>query len=78
MKQLINLFSQGGIVMLLIAGVSVIAWWLAFKTWRTAKVILNNLEHKSPKKENKIIFFLNIGLLAEKYEMLRYIKPNYC
>lgn len=56
MKPLIDLFSQGGIVMLLIACVSVIAWLLAFQTWQKAKVMLNNLERKNLQKENKTIF----------------------
>ena len=42
--------------MLLIAGVSIIAWLLAFKAWRTAKLMLNNLQYKSPQKENKMVF----------------------
>jgi biopolymer transport protein ExbB/TolQ len=56
MKPLISLFSQGGIVMLLIAGVSVIAWLLAFRTWQKTELMLGNLEHKGLQKENKIIF----------------------
>ena len=56
MKQIIELFNQGGVIMLLIAGVSVAAWLLAFKTWRNAKFILHDLEHKSQRKEDKVIF----------------------
>jgi len=56
MKQIIELFNQGGVIMLLIAGVSVAAWLLAFKTWRNAKFMLNDLERKNQHKENKMIF----------------------
>ena len=42
--------------MLLIAGVSIIAWLLALKTWRKGKFMLNDLEHKSQRKENKMLF----------------------
>ncbi|MDD5134494.1 MAG: MotA/TolQ/ExbB proton channel family protein [Phycisphaerae bacterium] len=55
MKQLISLFGQGGIVMILIACVSVIAWMLAFRTWQTTKLILANLEHKSLQSGNKTV-----------------------
>jgi len=43
MKQLIVLFNQGGILMPLIAGVSIAAWLLTLKTWRTTKLILTDL-----------------------------------
>ena len=42
--------------MLLIAGVSVTAWILAFKTWRKGKGMLKDLERKSQRQENKMIF----------------------
>jgi len=43
MKQLADLFNQGGAVMWLIAGISVAAWVLAIKSWRTAKFMLSDL-----------------------------------
>jgi len=53
---MIELFNQGGAIMLLIAGVSIIAWLLALKTWRKGKFILNDLERKNQQKENRILF----------------------
>jgi biopolymer transport protein ExbB/TolQ len=55
-----ELFNQGGIVMLLIAAVSVAAWLLAFETWWTAKLMLTDLTeelaHKSRREKTKFVF----------------------
>ena len=43
-KSLIELFSQGGPVMIVIAGASVLAWYLALRTWWQSRYYLAWLE----------------------------------
>ena len=43
MKLLVDFFQQGGVVMVLIAAVSLIAWYQAFGSWRRANDLLNEL-----------------------------------
>ena len=43
-KALIELFSQGGPVMIVIAGASVLAWYLALRTWWQSRYHLARLE----------------------------------
>lgn len=43
-KPLIELFSEGGPVMILIAGISVLAWYLALRTWWQSRYHLAWLE----------------------------------
>jgi hypothetical protein len=44
LTSLLDLFGQGGPVMILIAGVSVLAWFLALRTWWTSRYPLAWLE----------------------------------
>jgi len=43
-KPLIELFSEGGPVMIAIAGISVLAWYLALRTWWQSRYHLARLE----------------------------------
>ncbi len=43
-ESLLDLFAQGGPVMILIAGVSVLAWFVALRTWWTSRYPLAWLE----------------------------------
>ena len=80
MKQMIDLFNQGGIVLSLIAGVSFTAWLLAFMTWRKAKFILNDLTlakdciydvcMQSRRKENKMTFENKLSRLEGPMNLL--------
>ena len=44
MTPLIELFADGGPVMLFIAGISLIAWYLLLRTWIAASALLRNMQ----------------------------------
>ena len=56
MNDILDFFRQGGIAMVLIAAVSVIAWLVALSTWQSAKYLLKFLEHDKPQKNDRMIY----------------------
>jgi biopolymer transport protein ExbB/TolQ len=70
MTQMIEFFSQGGIAMLLIAAVSITAWVFALGTWRTAKYLLDFLEHNKPEKDHRVIYENELTRLNGKLSFL--------
>jgi len=70
MTQMIKFFSQGGIAMILIAGVSIAAWSLALNTWKAAKHLLDFLENNKPEKSHRMGFENEMTKLNGKLSFL--------
>ena len=63
MNQLTDFLRAGGITMVLIAAVSIAAWYFALTTWRKTKCLLFFLENDKPDKYHRFFFENEISRL---------------